>query len=202
MCIDEPVTAWIQQLGADDQVALQELWRIYYPRLVALARGRLQGAPRQMVDEEDAALSAFKSFCRGVEQGRFPRLADRHDLWQVLVMLTLRKASNQARNARTQKGGGGRVQNASALDRPGEEEGRAFAEQISREPDPAFAFEVAQRCRWLLAQLRNDTLRSVALGKLEGSTNEELARQFGCAKVTVARWLNEIREAWRKNGEE
>ena len=37
------------------------------------------------------ALSAFDSFCRGAEQGRFPRLEDRDDLWQVLVMITARK---------------------------------------------------------------------------------------------------------------
>ena len=33
-------------------------------------------------DEEDVALSAFDSLCRGAVEGRFPRLDDRNDLWR------------------------------------------------------------------------------------------------------------------------
>ena len=33
---------------------------------------KLPAPVRQVADEEDVALSAFKSFCRGVEAGRFP----------------------------------------------------------------------------------------------------------------------------------
>jgi hypothetical protein len=45
--------------------------------MVGLARARLQGLPRRAADEEDVALSAFASFCRAAEAGRFPRLCDR-----------------------------------------------------------------------------------------------------------------------------
>jgi DNA-directed RNA polymerase specialized sigma24 family protein len=199
---DAPVTVWIQQLDAGRQSALQRLWEAYYPRLVALARGRLKGAPRQAADEDDVALNAFDSFYRGVEKRRFPRLADRDDLWQVLVMLTLRKASNLARDARTQKAGGGRVRNASALDRPGEEEGRAFADLIGRELDPAFAVEVADEWRRLLAQLPNDSLRQVAVWKMEGHSNEEIAAKVGRALSTVERKLVDIREIWGNRARE
>ena len=40
-------------------------------------------------------LSPFGSILRGIEEGRFKRLDDRDDLWQVLAMLTVRKAINQ-----------------------------------------------------------------------------------------------------------
>jgi DNA-directed RNA polymerase specialized sigma24 family protein len=192
------VTVWIQQLVAGEQAVLQRLWEAYYPRLVALARKKLQGAPRQMANEEDAVNNAFYSFHRGVEQGRFPRLADRHDLWQVLVMLTVRKASNQARDARAQKAGGGRVRNASALDRPGEDEGRAFADLIDREPDPAVAVEVADECRRLLALLPNDSLRQVAVWKMEGRSNQEIATLLGRSVSRVEAKLADIRKIWEK----
>jgi hypothetical protein len=52
----------------------------------------LQGNRPRAADEEDVALSAFHSFCRDAEAGRFPELGDRKDLWQILVMLTARKA--------------------------------------------------------------------------------------------------------------
>src|SRR5205085_5062686 len=89
---DETVTYWLGQFQAGDRAAAQRLWERYFRRLVGLARKRLEGAPRQAADEEDVALSAFDSFCRGAERGRFPRLEDRNDLWRVLVTLTVRKA--------------------------------------------------------------------------------------------------------------
>src|SRR5262249_44003183 len=78
----------------------------YFRRLVGLARKKLRAAPRRAADEEDVALSAFDSFCRGAEQDRFPQLHDRLDLWQLLVLLTARKAVDLAQPERRQNRGG------------------------------------------------------------------------------------------------
>jgi len=43
------------------------------------------------------ALGVFDSFCRGAEQGRFPKLDDRHDLWRLLVLLTAGKVARLVR---------------------------------------------------------------------------------------------------------
>ena len=86
------ISHWIQQLKEGEQAGIQALWDRYFTRLVELARKKLAGAPRRAADEEDVALSAFDTFCRRAAEGHFPRLADRDDLWQILVMLTLRKA--------------------------------------------------------------------------------------------------------------
>jgi hypothetical protein len=86
------VTNWLVQLKEGDAAAAQPLWERYFPRMVVLARKWLQGARRREADEEDVALSAFDSFCRGAAQGRFPQLADRDDLWRLLVVVTARKA--------------------------------------------------------------------------------------------------------------
>ena len=86
------VTIWIHQLRAGNSLAAQKIWEAYYYRLVCLARGKLRTMPRRGADEEDIALSAFDSFFRGVERGRFPKLDDRDDLWQVLLLITERKA--------------------------------------------------------------------------------------------------------------
>src|SRR5271165_3149368 len=46
-------------------------------------RGSARGeGPGAVEDGEDAALSAFDSFCRAVTRGRFSRLDVRDDLWQ------------------------------------------------------------------------------------------------------------------------
>ncbi len=57
-------------------------------------------------------MSAFASFCNGVERGRFPRLANRDDLWRLLVTITARKSMHLARDERSQKRGGGAVRDS------------------------------------------------------------------------------------------
>src|SRR5438105_897393 len=85
-------TQLIELLRGGDPAAIQRLWEAYFPRLVGLARKKLKEVPRRAADEEDVALSAFDSFCDGAARGRFPQLADRDDLWHVLVTITARKA--------------------------------------------------------------------------------------------------------------
>src|SRR5205085_443432 len=77
MSSDGSVSHWIRQLQAGDHAAAQKLWEGYFHRLVGLARAKMRGVSRRAADEEDVALSAFDSFCRGAEQGRFPKLQDR-----------------------------------------------------------------------------------------------------------------------------
>jgi hypothetical protein len=97
----ESVTVWLARLksGQRDEAAWR-LWQVYFDRLVRLARARLASRPRLARDAEDVALSAFDSFVRAVEAGRFPRLEDSDDLWQVLLVLTARKAGKLVRRSR------------------------------------------------------------------------------------------------------
>ncbi len=189
------VTLWIQALQAgDDPAAAQRLWEGYFHKLVVLARRKLAGRPRAAADEEDVALSAFDSFCRGAQEDRFPRLADRHDLWALLVLLTARKACHLIRHERTQKRGGGAVRHLSALG--GEADG--IANCVGREPTPEFAAQVAEECRRRLEAL-DDTLRAVALAKMEGRSSAEIADRLGVVERTVERRLALIRKLWEED---
>ncbi len=184
------VTRWIGALQGGDPAAAQPLWERYYERLVRLARLRLQGARtgRSEADEEDAVLSAFDSFCAGAVQGRFPQLADRDDLWRLLVVITARKVQAQTRRERRQKRGGGRVWNESEMvdDHDAEEPKWALDQVVGHEPTPEFAATLTEECRRLLDALDDDALRQVALDRLEGYTNDEIAARLGCARRTVA----------------
>src|SRR5262245_31923229 len=176
------VSGWLAQLQAGEDEAAQPLWERYFRRLVELARSRLRGVPRSAADEEDVALSAFDSFCRGATQGRFPQLQDRNELWRLLVVITAHKALDRLRHERRQKRGGG-VRPLSAL----EDEEAGVAEVVGREPTPEFAALVADECRRLLDGLGDDELRSVALWKMEGYTTDEIAAKLGCVPRTVER---------------
>src|SRR5262245_50483519 len=106
MSSEGSVTRWLDQLKAGDRGAVQALWTAYYHRLVALARSRLRNVPRRAADEEDVALCAFDSFCHRAELGQFSRLDDRDDLWQLLFVLTVRKAVDLARHEGRRSRGG------------------------------------------------------------------------------------------------
>jgi RNA polymerase sigma factor (sigma-70 family) len=187
MSPDGSVTHWIAQLNAGEP-AHTLLYQRYFERLVRLARRKLRGARRVVADEEDVAQDAIASFFRGVKAGRFPRLADRDDLWRILVRITACKAID----LRNYELAGKRDPGESAP-------GRADLEQVpGTKPTAAFAAEVADECRRLLGLLRDAKLHALALLKMESYTNEEIAKQLGCGVSTVERRLRLIRRIWEK----
>ncbi len=195
--IEDSVTVWIASLKAGDADAAQKLWQRYFETLVRLARDRLRGAPRTVADEEDAALSAFDSFVRGAARGRYPRLDDRDDLWKLLVVITERKAIDQAHRERRQKRGGGKIRSiAGAVDTASLSLEGELVCLAGAEPTPEFAAQVADECRRLLGVLRDESLRVVARLRMEGYSNKEVAGQLGCSLRTIARKVELIRRSW------
>jgi DNA-directed RNA polymerase specialized sigma24 family protein len=188
----DDVTHWLARLKAGDPAAAQPLWAGYFARLVALARGRLRSLPRAAADEEDVALSAFDSFCRGAGEGRFPRLDDRDDLWQVLFVLTTRKAVGLVRHQTRAKRGGAAAQHPTG----GETDPLALA--AAADPPPDVVAEVAEGCRRLLGLLGDGELRQVAVWKMEGYTNAEIAARLGRSVPTVERKLAAVRAIWER----
>jgi DNA-directed RNA polymerase specialized sigma24 family protein len=190
------ITRWIAGVKAGDVAGAQPLWERYFARMVDLARARVRAksACRRDAasDEEDAALSAFDSLCAGLAQGRFPQLADRGDLWRLLVVITTRKVGAQARRQVRQKRGGRQVRPASDLAEPGSDDD-FLARCVGSEPTPEFAAMVAEEYRRLLNRLGDDVLRKVAILRMGGFTADAIAEQFGCARRTVARQLALIR---------
>jgi DNA-directed RNA polymerase specialized sigma24 family protein len=184
------ITRLIGMLKRGDRVASQQLWEAYFGRLVGLARARLRNTALRVADEEDVALSAFDSFVRRAERGQFPRLDDRDDLWQLLYVLTVRKAINLVHHQRRKTRGGGRVLSLQDLEALG------AVEILSTDPSPELAAQMTEECQRLLAGLGDDTLRSVALWKMEGYTNIEIAARLGCVEQTVERKLRVVRQTW------
>ncbi len=188
------VTALVERLKAGDHEAARLLWQRYYPRLVALARKKLQGASRRRADEQDAAQSAFKSFCLRAEQGRFPDLTDREGLWALLVVLTARKVADQVKYDRREKHGGGRVRGDSAVCGDEGEEGPPGLDCLAGDdPTPEEAAILAEEVETLLGRLRDPEVRQVAVYKMEGYRNAEIAGLQQCSVPTVERRLAIIR---------
>ena len=190
MSSDGTITRMVGMLKRGDRAASQHLWEAYFGRLVGLARGRLRGRVRVTADEEDVALSAFDSFFRRAARRDFPQLHDRNDLWQLLFVLTVRKAINLVHHHGAKSRGERR---STEPRRPGRPRGGG---DHGIGASPELAAQMAEQCRNLLDRLADESLRAVALWKMEGYTNREIASKLGCVEQTVERKLRSIRQVW------
>jgi RNA polymerase sigma factor (sigma-70 family) len=190
------VTRWFGPVREADSLATDALWKRYYPQLVRLARKQLGVFPRRAADEEDVALSAIYRFFSAAREDRFPDLADRYDLWRLLLWMTTCKVVDLKRREARQCRGGGRVKGESALGSP--EDPATVAKIIGKAPTPEFVATMKEQCRRLLERLPDPCLQTIAVAKMQGYTNKEIAKQFGCSVRTVERQLNLIRKAWKE----
>ena len=199
MSTEGSVTHWLGAIKNGEAVAAQKLWEAYFRRLVALARQRLGNTPRRAADEEDVALSALNSFFQGIANGRFPQLNDRDDLWRVLVHITARKAIDQINHERRKRRRPDSVVQVWADADLDDSEGEGgLAQIVGNEPTPEFAAQVTEEMERLLQSLSSPELRSVALWKMDGYSNAEIAVKLDCVERSVERKLNLIRNRWSR----
>jgi RNA polymerase sigma factor (sigma-70 family) len=182
------VTMWIARLkDSGREQAAERLWSRYLQRLLQVARQKLGPAPRTAADEEDVAVTAFAALLSGIREERFTQLNDRNDLWQLLIMLTERKAISQRRAERAVKRGG--IVRREEL--PPEVE--------APEPSPELAAELAEEFNQRLSELPDDIEREIAIRRLQGFSNTEISEALNIGLRTVERKLGLIRRTWQSH---
>jgi RNA polymerase sigma factor (sigma-70 family) len=183
----ESVTRLIRAAQRDRGSAVGPLLAVYFDRLVQLARKRLQNLPGMVNYDEDLALRSFYSVYRRVRDPERPlQLEGREDLWRLLATRTISRAIDLIRRHR-----------------PGEVPGEFDPEQLlNREPTPEEAAATADECARLLDLLDEPELRQIALWKVEGYTNEEIAARLDCVPRTIERKVARIRLLWKKELED
>lgn len=198
MSIDDAVTKWIEELKAGDAEAAERIWERYFREVVRLARRRLEHLGLGIADEEDVALSAFKSFCLGAQDGRFPKLRDRDSLWSLLVAITAHKSIDLIRQENRQKRGGtggASRGDVSELER----EAIPLSHLVLEQPSPEFAAQIAEQFQLLLKKLEradDPQLMQIATAKMMGESTDSIANRLGCVRRTVERKIKVIRRIW------
>lgn len=205
MSTNQDLTQWIHRLSDGDPEAAERVWEAYFQKLVKIAKNKLAGVALRDSDEEDIALSAMHSFCRGMVTKKFTWVNDRHDLWKLLVLMTARKTIAYLRNHFRVKRGGGAVRGESIFLNQGFDNEYAnfngIADVLGNEPTPELADGVVENCQKLLGLLKDERLHKIAVMTLEGNSPEEIAGKLGCVRRTVERKLERIREIWTTEGE-
>ena len=147
-------------------------------------------------DGEEIAASAMYALVDGLQRQNFQSLANRDELWQLLVTIAANKASNNRKYHDRQKRGGGKVHGLSGFERDGKRNYENCDKFIQREDDPAAMVELEQTCQEMLRQLPDDTYRKIALMRMAGYDNEEMAIECSCTTRTIERKLAAIRKVW------
>ena len=104
--------------------------------------------------------------------------------------------TDQLDRERQQKRGGGRTVGESAMPARAEGEQAGQLDQIIGREPTEFAALVAEEFQHLLNGLEDESLRSIAIWKMEGYTNAEIAERLGRSLRTVANKLKLIRMIW------
>jgi RNA polymerase sigma factor (sigma-70 family) len=199
MATQGTVTRLVQDLRSEDSGicnrAAQLIWERYFHDLLELARNNLSRKIRRRVDEEDVLQSMYKSFCLRQQRGEFD-LAGRDALWKLLMTITLNKARNVARDQGREIRNPDREQ---AIPGDDERESQRWAlEQMEAAgPSPAEAAVLNEALELRLDALTDPELRQIALWKLEGYTNREIAVKLGCVERTVERKVGLIKAKWK-----
>ena len=189
---ENSITQWLHQARDGDEYARQQIWVRYYERLIRLARSRIATGSARVSDEEDIVVGAFDAFFRALDNGKFSELGDRDGIWRLLVVISDNKANDLYRYQTRQKRGGGNIRGHSAfLDAEGD--GDHF-EQVP-DPSPDFAESLCLTCNELLLRLKPE-LRQVAVWKMEGYTNQEIAEKLECVEESVRRKVMLMRSIW------
>jgi RNA polymerase sigma factor (sigma-70 family) len=195
------VTRLIEQLRSDNPAvrdeAARRVWERYVPALLDLARHHLDYRLLHREDEEDVLQSMYASFCIRQRRGSFD-LGDRDDLWRLLVTVTLRKARNAARRHR-QEARDYRRERAARIHGDSESHEWLLDLMDRTEPTPDDAAVLSEALELRLRALDDPVLRQIAVRKLEGYTNKEIARELdNCTERTIERKLGRIRARWAR----
>jgi RNA polymerase sigma factor (sigma-70 family) len=188
------VTEWIESLKQGRDLAATRLWDHFLQRLTRLVSDRLRTARRTVSDEEDVIVDTCEACFRALQEGRYPDVRNRDDLWKLLAVIAERKAIDQIR--RSKKGiDGFRIETPFIAASHDSSICDGLQQLPCTDPTPEFAVIFAENFRTLLEKL-DDHLANVALLKMQGYTNQELAERIGRSVPTVERNLRLIRETW------
>lgn len=176
------------QCEGGDEHAFEAIFERYGEKLIKLAGKRISERLSSRIEAEDIVQSVFRTFFGRVQEHRFT-FQNADDLWKLLVSMTLNKlrnkvdfhtASKRDVSAEQPLGGGG-SSFPSAFDPSGQE------------PSPAAVVAFLDLLENFMKELRPKDRRILEF-RLQGWTQEEIAREMNCTERTVRRVIDRIRD--------
>lgn len=184
-----------------DPEAIRRLVERYFGKLRKLSQERIRRGKPIYEDGEDIAIQVLTSVCKKVEQGKYPDLQNRDDLWYLMIFIAHRMVIDRRRSRKKL-----------SLQTPEEEELfpkdqtlEGALETIDHDLDSFLAedsesdlqlFEIIDCWQEMIRQIKDPVAKEVAKLKLEGHNNREIAELLGIVSRTVERKSELIEQRW------
>ncbi|SPE34487.1 putative DNA-directed RNA polymerase specialized sigma subunit, sigma24 [Acidobacteriia bacterium SbA2] len=189
--------------SADFEKAFFDQHIVKLVRLAAARMQKLRGVRPAALDPEIAAQSALRTVLRRINDGSIRTGQSVSGLWGLLCYKLNEKIIDQLRVAVAKKRGGGKVIDATA--RPGRDsidDEKDVALDVfevieNDEPTPEEAVIVSDLFTRAMAILPGDDYREIALLRLSGCSDTEIAEKTKRSLRGVQRNLEAIHRRWR-----
>ena len=184
------ITHWLSKLQAGQSEAAEPIWIRYQAKLVSIATQQLAENPDRSVDGEDLVQSSFGNVCLAVQNGKYPDIDNREDLWGLLYIATVNRVREHYRELRALK----RSQISST---------QAIDPSILADLQTPFAeAQMADLLEYLLSRLDSEDpshlLRQIALLYLDDHSASSIAKILRKRKTSVLISLRFIRSIWQE----
>lgn len=190
------VTNWLlDNHGHRTGAEVELLWQRFGLRLVRIARQHLQTVSDHSYDEEDLAHSTFNEFFVRALDGQYQNLTSRQELWRLLVTISCNKSRRMRKRANHLHVPKEILPNHGV---------RMHRERITDEKNaPDWLVAITEESEFLMRQLDQQdpsgVLTKIALMRLDGMSNAQIAQQLGCTRRTIAARLELIRACWNSH---
>jgi RNA polymerase sigma-70 factor, ECF subfamily len=197
MTRDDLFSDLMVRLRQGDQDAATLVFERFSARLLRLALKHLDPAICPKVDPEDLIQSAFRSFFNRQVSGHFEELGSWDELWNLLLVITLRKCANKnkyfqraSRDVRRETALGTRLDSSSPEFEP-----------VAEGPTAEEVTVLDETIRELL-NCFNDRQQQVLALWLKGWTPFQISERIRCTERTVYRVVHRAQSHLQEMGKE
>lgn len=174
----------IAAFKAGSESAATELFDRYCEKLMRLARKRIGQRMASRIDPEDVLQSAFRTFFSRVRNDEFT-FEGQHDLFKLLVRLTVNKTLRQVAHHRAAKRDPAREAGQGA------EDDDLLARLTADDPTPEVELALLDEFEKLLSRLPEFDQKVLEL-RFEGYSTAEIAQRLGSYERKVRRVLERV----------
>jgi RNA polymerase sigma-70 factor (ECF subfamily) len=191
MSAEEKALLDLWRTGSDQGAARQIVDR-YIDRLLVLARRRISQRLASRVDAEDIVQSVFRTFFVRLKDGRFV-FEEEDDLCKLLVRITLHKTLRQVAFHKAAKRDPNQETNQSEHHR------EQLLSVLDREPTSEATVAFLDQLEHFFGQLK-DQERSILEMRLQGYTNDDIAKELGIYDRKIRRVIEHVRDVAAAEG--